>query len=225
MSTNTNSTNVDNPEPGILKVKYQLPTWPCLHPYRNYQAAFIEGFDYGCDTMINLFQIPNLGYAPEMVDDLSATVNAYKRHMVQDHFTNTKYLNELFTPDNQRCTHTWKVDFTVQVFKYPCYKGFHDGAVTAIRDINFGKRIPEYVEDKDEFLKGLEAGVRHEFVRLMELDGQTARKKSESSLEKQRRQEEFQGVGPMLCRMWFERLRGGLAEYCEWKRHQWLEST
>jgi hypothetical protein len=65
---------------------------------------------------------------------------------------------------------------------------------------------PELEEDIREILKGLEAGVHHEFVRLMELDGCGPEiKKGSGSGEESRRRSEAREVVRMVCRMRFRR--------------------
>jgi hypothetical protein len=193
--------DVDDPEPGILKINYHLPAWPSLNPYRTYKAAFIGGFDYGCGTIIHFIRNTQLDYALEMVDAIAAGVNKYRHHMKQDHFGSGPFN----TSSDQQCAHP-KLDLTGRVFQSPCYKGFHEGAIAAVTSIQFKNTAPEFEEDIREILKRLETGVHHEFVRLMELDGCGPERKEGfgSEVESQRRSEAREVVR-MVCMMRFRR--------------------
>jgi hypothetical protein len=126
--------DVDDPEPGVLIISYHLPAWLSLSPYHTFKAAFIGGVDYGCDTIIDFIRNLQLDYALEMVDAIAAGVNKYRHHMIQDHF----HSGPSNTLSDQQCAHP-SYDLTGRVFQSPCYKSFHEGAITAVTSIQFKK--------------------------------------------------------------------------------------
>jgi hypothetical protein len=148
------------PEPGILNLIHILPAWPSLRPFRTYAIAFSAGFDYACDIILNMVEDPILGYSASTVDDISASMTDYR--------VNAK-----------------DYDLNDKTFQHPCYKGFHRGAVAAVRYFNLPLCTQEVRDDVEEIPKCLEAGVHHEFVRLVEIDDQGEKAKKGSGKAQQ----------------------------------------